>query len=171
LILESFLNISQPIPNLVVAGPIDDAGYKLHLDGLIEKIVVKHPDWQCIWTGMLTGDKKWGALRSADAFILPSHQENFGIAVIESLAVGTPVLISNKVNIYTEIIDSDAGLVSDDTVNGVTKLLNDWIQSGDRTKDKCSDNAKKCFYNNFEITSAAKNLETLLSEAIASNSN
>ena len=48
---------------------------------------------------MLTGNMKWGALRSAGAFVLPSHQENFGIAVIEALAMGTPVLISKKVNI------------------------------------------------------------------------
>src|SRR6185436_2931743 len=51
------------------------------------------------WTGMLTGDTKWGALRAAEVFALTSHQENFGIAVVEALACGTAVLISRQVNI------------------------------------------------------------------------
>ena len=50
-------------------------------------------------TGMLEGDLKWGAFAAAEVFALPSHQENFGIAVAEALACGTPVLISNKVNV------------------------------------------------------------------------
>jgi len=50
--------------------------------------------------GRWRGDLKWGALRACEAFILPSHQENFGIAVVESLAAGRPGLISNQVNIW-----------------------------------------------------------------------
>ena len=61
------------------------------------------------WAGLLQGDLKWGALLAAEAFILPSHQENFGIAVAEALAVGTPVLISYKVNIWLEIEADNAG--------------------------------------------------------------
>ena len=48
------------------------------------------------WPGMLRGDMKWGAFYAAEAFILPSHQENFGIAVAEALGCGRPVLISDK---------------------------------------------------------------------------
>ena len=61
---------------------------------------------------MLTGDLKWGALHAAEAFILPSHQENFGIAVVEALACGKPVLISDKVNIWREIEADGACLVA-----------------------------------------------------------
>jgi len=46
---------------------------------------------------------------------LPSHQENFGVAVVESLAAGRPVLISNQVNIWPEIEGDGVGLVDDDT--------------------------------------------------------
>lgn len=53
---------------------------------------------------------KWGAFGAADVFVLPSHQENFGIAVAEALACGTPVLISNKVNIWREIQAGGGGL-------------------------------------------------------------
>ena len=38
--------------------------------------------------GFIDGDLKWGALRACEAFVLSSHSENFGIAVVEALAVG-----------------------------------------------------------------------------------
>ena len=62
------------------------------------------------FTGMLSGNLKWGAFAAAEAFILPSHQENFGIAVAEALACGTPVLISDQVNIWREIVQDGSGL-------------------------------------------------------------
>ena len=38
-----------------------------------------------------------GALRAAEALVLPSHQENFGMVVAEALACGTPALLSKRV--------------------------------------------------------------------------
>ena len=76
---------------------------------------------------MLSGDLKWGAPQSASAFILPSHQENFGIAVVEALASGTPVLISDKVNIWREIAAAEAGFVAPDSEAGSTQLLKQWL--------------------------------------------
>ena len=75
---------------------------------------------------MLTGHAKWGAFYGAEAFILPSHQENFGIAVVEALACGKPVLISKQVNIWHEIIEGGGGLVEEDTTAGTLRLLESW---------------------------------------------
>jgi hypothetical protein len=72
---------------------------------------------------MLSGAAKWGALYGCEAFVLPSHQENFGIAVVEALACGKPVLISDQVNIWREIVEDGAGLVEGDAEEGVEKLL------------------------------------------------
>ena len=64
--------------------------------------------------GMLTGDAKWSTFDAAQVFVLPSHQENFGIAIVEALACAKPVLISDKVNIRREIAKSNAGIVKAD---------------------------------------------------------
>ena len=50
-------------------------------------------------------------LAAADVFVLPSRAENFGIAVVEALAAGLPVIISDEVGIHPQIRESSAGLV------------------------------------------------------------
>jgi glycosyltransferase involved in cell wall biosynthesis len=107
---------------------------------------------------MLKGDVKWGAYHCADAFILPSHQENFGIVVAEALSCSLPVLISNKVNIWHEISEDNAGLVVKDTVAGCVDLINQWQNMDDDSKTKMRSNAYGCFINRFEITKAAMSL-------------
>ncbi len=93
--------------HLVIAGPDNDAlkpkveGW-LRDEGVLEKTT---------FTGMLVGQDKLAALHDADLFVLPSFSENFGIAVIEAMACGLPVLISDKVNIHNEIDAAGAGKV------------------------------------------------------------
>ena len=64
------------------------------------------------WPGMLQADLKWGAFYASDVFALPSHQENFGVAVAEALACGLPVLLSDKVGVWREVENDRAGFVS-----------------------------------------------------------
>ncbi len=107
---------------------------------------------------MLQGELKWGALLAAEAFILPSHQENFGIAVAEALAVGTPVLISDKVNIWREIEADNAGLVAPDTLDGTVSLLERWLALSADARQQMGERARACFTARFEIRRATENL-------------
>ena len=67
---------------------------------------------------MLEGTLKWGAFSAAEVFVIPSHQENFGIVVAEAQACGLPVIFSEKVNIWREVMNYWAGLVGEDTIDG-----------------------------------------------------
>ena len=147
---------------IAIAGP-DHGGLK---DLLVEQVKQLGLVNNVVWLGMLNGDIKWGAYHSADFFILPSHQENFGIVVAEALSTGTPVLISNKVNIWREISKSGAGIVDEDTTEGVEVLLKKWAKLSDEAKQLMSQSAKKCYQNNFSIEAAASALELVLKEQL-----
>jgi len=143
---------------LVMAGPVDHA-YGTEMKTLAETLDVGHT---VIWPGMITGDLKWGSLRAADAFILPSHQENLGIAVVEALACRVPVLISNKVNIWREIRQDSAGLVENDDLDGTIKLLERWLDLPEATREAMRAQARYCFERHFDVAQAAEKLALLL---------
>lgn len=161
---ESDAQQKATLPDLIVAGPCMDESYLKTLQALA---VAKGVATKVHWTGMLTGDAKWGALRGAEAFVLPSHQENFGIAVAESLACGTPVLLSNRVNIWREVSESKAGLVEPPTPVGTAQLLRRWLLLDPAERRAMSAAARTCFDQRFEISRAAKNLADELSRLIA----
>ena len=110
------------------------------------------------WTGMLTGDLKWGALRAAEVFILPSHQENFGLAVVEALACGTPVLVSDKVNIWREIEADGAGLAAGDTASGIDALLSRWFALSADERADLRRRARSSFESRYQIDHATTGL-------------
>ena len=139
----------------VIAGPCADEEYMVTLRSLAAEI---DGAATVMFPGMLRGDLKWGAFRCADAFILPSHQENFGMAVAEALACGTPVLISNKVNIWREIEREGAGLVENDDHAGTRNLLERWLGLTDSERDDSRTAARLCYRRNFEIGQTARRM-------------
>ncbi|NMG08303.1 hormogonium polysaccharide biosynthesis glycosyltransferase HpsP [Brasilonema sp. UFV-L1] len=80
-------------------------------------------------TGFVTGELKSALLQAADIFVLPSYYENFGIAVAEAMAAGTPVLISDQVHICQEVRDSESGWVSATDVLEFTSILRIALQN------------------------------------------
>jgi glycosyltransferase involved in cell wall biosynthesis len=64
------------------------------------------------FTGWLDDDKKHEVLGGASLLALPSHQENFGLCVMEALSHSVPVLVSPNVNLATEIVSANAGWIS-----------------------------------------------------------
>ncbi|GAB1858085.1 glycosyltransferase [Flavobacteriaceae bacterium MHTCC 0001] len=143
-------------PKLVIAGPgIDTAYGKKILD-----IVHKDPllNTNVFFPGMLEGDAKWGSFYGCEAFILPSHQENFGIAVVEALACSKPVLISNQVNIWSEIKDSGGGIVDQDSIEGTYTMITKFQNLSPSERENMNNNARLCFETYFAVESATNAL-------------
>jgi glycosyltransferase involved in cell wall biosynthesis len=167
LLIEAYAHLaarSAALPTLVIAGPCADENY---LRSLQAQAAARCPAGSVVWPGMISGDVKWGALRAAEAFVLPSHQENFGIAVAEALSCGTPVLISDKVNIWREIKTDAAGLVENDDVAGTQKLLLDWSTMDAAKRGAMRAAAAQSFERRFSVAAAALSLATLLAEGIS----
>ena len=150
LLLRSFASIKDQNRGraLIVAGP-GDSVYVSELKVLVYKLGLAD---QVVWTGPLYGDVKWLAMKAADAFALPSHQENFGMSVAEALACGTPVLISDKVNIWREVESDGAGLIETDDLEGSTRLLQRWFQLASDEKANMGCNAARCFSKRFDFS-------------------
>ena len=104
--------------HLVIAGP--DDGMEPPIRRLVQASGLGP---RVTFTGMLAGRAKLAALRDAYLFALPSYAENFGIAVVEAMACGLPVAISNQVNIWREIEAAGAGLIGTTDVASVAGQL------------------------------------------------
>lgn len=157
---QKLLRDVRALPPLIIAGPGLDTAFGREMMALARSTP------QIQFPGMLIGSSKWGALYGCEVFILPSHQENFGIAIVEAMACGKPVLISDKVNIFKEIVTADCGLVAEDNEAGTYQSLKQWYQLSKDQKENKSLNAKRCFEDKFSIEQAAKTLINTIEEAI-----
>jgi glycosyltransferase involved in cell wall biosynthesis len=153
LLLEAFAELRGMAPDmdLVIAGP-DHAGMESRLKEMAARLGISS---RVHWPGMISGEAKWGALRACDALVLPSHQENFGIAVVEALAAGRPVLISDQVNIWSEIQSDGVGLAEEDTLKGTLRLLSRWLALSPDEKREMANRTKTCFNARFSMRETA----------------
>jgi glycosyltransferase involved in cell wall biosynthesis len=106
---------------LVIAGP-DAGGYSGTINALVPQAAER-----LIYTGMLGGRDKLAALVDADLLALPSYHENFGLVVIEALAAGTPVVVSDQVNLHPEITAAGVGGVVPLDVDALARELDRWL--------------------------------------------
>ena len=163
ILLEAFARFrSNDSISLILAGP-DQVGWESDLRRQVTRLNLTT---RVVFTGMLEGSMKQGAFASAEAFVLPSHQENFGISVVEALAVSVPVLISNRVNIWREIEADRAGYVESDDLAGTTRLVQRWIDTAPAEREMNRQNARRCFEQRFEINRAVDSLLQILNETL-----
>ena len=108
---------------LAVVGP-DIGGFALEVRTRLRELGVGD---RAVFTGMLVDGAKLAALRDADIFALPSYTESFGMAVVEAMAAGLPVVISDQVKIWREVEAGGAGLVTRCDPGEVARALRDLI--------------------------------------------
>lgn len=122
-LIEAFLKLSQESEfktwKLVIAGDGDTS----YLNELKELVKLHEGIDKVLFVGWLKGDEKLGALRGAELYALPSHQENFGLSVVEAMACGTPVLISEQVNLAADVAQSGAGWVTTLAMDSLSSSL------------------------------------------------
>jgi len=163
MLLEAFAQMrSNDSISLILAGP-DQVGWESDLRRQVTRLNLTN---RVVFTGMLEGSMKQGAFANAEAFVLPSHQENFGISVVEALAASVPVLVSNQVNIWREIEADRAGYVESDDLAGTTRLLQNWIGTAPAEREMVRQNARRCFEQRFEVDRAVDSLLQILNEPL-----
>ncbi|WP_263350330.1 glycosyltransferase [Acidicapsa acidisoli] len=152
LLLEAFAQAVSAELQLVMAGP-DETGWSAELKARAAQLGIGE---RITWTGMLRGDAKWGAFYGAEAFVLPSHQENFGIAVADALACGVVPLISDKVNIAPDVAADGAGLMETDTIEGTVRLLTAFQKLNPEELKTMQARALDCYQRRYALNNAAQ---------------
>jgi glycosyltransferase involved in cell wall biosynthesis len=150
------------LPKLLVAGPGMETPYGRQAAELAATL----PPGTVQFLGMLKGRDKWAAFQTCEAFILPSHQENFGIAVVEALASGKPVIITDQVNIWSEVIDAGAGLCSSDDIQGLIDALSIWIRTPLKKRLEMGTAASRLHREQFSVNGHAGQLLTSLKDSL-----
>lgn len=110
ILIPAFDILRRDVPDaqLLIAGPEND-DYGVKVRGWVRDRGMENA---VQFVGPLYGGDAVQAYVDADVFALPSYTENFGMTVAEAMACALPVVISDQVNIYAEVAEFGAGLVT-----------------------------------------------------------
>lgn len=149
LLIEAANELLKTNDNLILV--IAGSGKKNYIESLKKLIIKKDLKEKVIFTDYLDGIKKNSLLQHALVFVLPSCTENFGIAVIEAMEAGIPVLISENVGISEEIKKRKAGLIFKLDSNEITDCIKSII-SNRKLRRTLIKNAKAMVKKNYNWT-------------------
>jgi glycosyltransferase involved in cell wall biosynthesis len=129
-LIPAFMEVRSVLKDarLVIAGPHNDS-YGEQLRAWVRQ---QGLDQSVVFVGFLEGAEAVRAYVDADVYALPSYTESFGLTVIEAMACGVPVVISDRVNIHQEISGAGAGLVTSDKVEAIAAALKTLLNGRDR---------------------------------------
>ena len=109
LLVRAFAQIAQRFGDarLVLAGP-DYEGFGQVLAEMLRGCGLTS---RVTFSGLLSEADKIAALAGADVLVLPSYTEAFGIALLEGMASGLPVVVTDRAALAPVIREAGAGLV------------------------------------------------------------
>ena len=148
--------------HLVIAGKDDGDGYESKVKSWVQDRGLNNA---VSFVGLLTGKEKLKAFYGSDVFILPSYSENFGVAIIEALACGIPVITTAKVGIWRELKEYDSAIIIEPTAEGVYKSLKNWLEMGEKAKEM-TERGKKMVEELYHIDKVADKMIEMYREVI-----
>jgi len=148
ILIEAFKCLANEYKELylVIAGP-DNEGYAQELRELLKYTKLAN---KTIFTGMLTGEDKLQAFVDAELLVLPSYSEGFPIVLIEAMACGVPVVMSNKAGISREVELNKAGVIVETNPESLYKGIKNLLDHEELRK-KVAENGKRFVKNNYDI--------------------
>lgn len=162
-LIRSFAHVAREIEDatLVIAGPDDE-----HLRPRLEEIVrAKDLEGRVMFPGPLYQEDRADAFAASAAWALSSYTENFGVAVMEALAVGLPTIVSTEVNLADAIRRSDAGVVAGLDPEEFGGALLDLLR--DRAKRARLADRGPAFAAGYDWSAVAPQLEAMYRRAVA----
>ncbi len=159
LLLKSFKKFSfNKDIHLVISGPYQ----KENISKIIRLIDILDLKNHITFTGPLYNKVKWDAYYASEIFCLPTHQENFGLTLAESMSSKRPVITTNKTNIWKYIKNYKAGFVGDDNVVSLEKNIQKWLSLDQKEYKQMCINSFKCFNQKFSKEAVKKDYNKIL---------
>lgn len=100
------------------------------------------------------GEKKWKLFREADVFVLPTHSENFGIAIAEALASGTPVITTNGTP-WEGLNTLHCGWYTEVGTEATTQALRQFLQTSEEELEAMGKRGRKLIEEKYSTTIVA----------------
>jgi glycosyltransferase involved in cell wall biosynthesis len=155
ILVEAFARIAREKPDvhLLIAGG-DEGGYRKKVEQWIRECGIEN---RVTFTGPLSGADRLRAYSGSDLFVLPSYSENFGMTVVEAMACGLPVVISDKVGICREVEDNKAGVVVQANAQGVYQGIRRFLDDDDARR-VCAENGKRLVKERYDVSQVAEDM-------------
>ena len=133
------------------------SGARSYCNEVVKRIARASLERQVSLEGPLYGDAKTRAFTSADAFLLPSHSENFGIVVAEALAHGVPVL-TTKTTPWQTLESENCGWWVSPTTAAIATGLAEVVKASDETRKAMGARGRAFVKRQFAWSAIARNM-------------
>ena len=123
MLLSALTELHGTLPNatrLVIVGPEEQPRYAECCRDFIAQYTACLP--RTDWIGAVWGEDRWSYFQGADLFCLPTHSENFGLAVLEACQVGTPALTTTETP-WADTLGSGRGFIAHPEVADIRAQL------------------------------------------------
>ncbi|NLH39965.1 MAG: glycosyltransferase [Elusimicrobia bacterium] len=148
--------------HLLMAGDDDGDDYTLKMKNLVKELGILD---SVTFTGLLVGEDKIEAFKRAEIFVLPSYSENFGVAIIEAMAWGVPIVISNKVGVYDDVEKNKAGIIVETNIESVYYGMKTLLENNN-LRIEISKNAQKMVKEYYDIDKVTDNMIKMYEEVL-----
>jgi len=106
--------------DFIFAGPADSDEYETRLKSLARELGIEAA---VRFVGMVRGDDKLSLFRTADVFVLPTSQENWGFVILEAMASGVPVITTKGVDVWPELQRSGGAKIVENDIESIATSI------------------------------------------------
>jgi glycosyltransferase involved in cell wall biosynthesis len=148
---------------LVIVGG-DDEGHKTNVQAVAAELGVEDA---VIFAGLLGREEGKKALVDADVFVLPSHSENFGMAVVEAMLCRLPVVVSNNVGLAEDLVRADVGVMVslEPDASSLTAALAALLDDKAR-RESLAERGRPFAIKNYDVAAVQARIEQLVNGAV-----
>lgn len=125
--VEMARSLATEYPNVrfTLVGPDEGEGTR------VEQAAADEPAGRLSWEGPLAPEATGGRMAAASIYVLPSIDEPFGMTVLEAMALGLPVVVTDSCALAPMIRRTQCGLVTDATQDGMNAAVRSLLADPD----------------------------------------